>query len=351
MIFSKSLSTLRRLSLNNLIEFVPPYVNYYLEKMLPRRLWTGYGKKCGISDTTFEKANVSLSVCAQSTGEHANALPEFINSGYLTSEEGMVAFKKWPNSPLLPGYFECQLEGMIYFDEIFRCAGGQHLKHGEIMVEHHRILASGLDGLRSYRVGLSKECSADVAGMLRHAGGRVAFPVRDPKAVNEILRALIAARCFPGGERDIKLTGLSREAWSKVKRVKRGLDIIHPDGKYIPIFFKEMGYCLDSIRQYMHESNKKGFKNTSFLLQVLATYFHLGIHSHSFVRINQSLLWSQVNYILMLNGFKPVHHGNADLVAAFLDDKDFCDYFSEYVFEHGGFREMLSPSPKQNSSS
>jgi hypothetical protein len=95
-----------------------------------------------------------------------------------------------------------------------------------------------------------------------------------------------------------------------------------------------MDECLSLIRFLSSEIEMRGYKDWNLLLQALATYFHLGIHAHAFVRINQSLLMAQVNYILMLNRFRPVYHGYADLAAAFLDTGDFRDYFMRYVSEY-----------------
>jgi hypothetical protein len=168
--------------------------------------------------------------------------------------------------------------------------------------------------------------SVDVAGKLRHVGGRVAFPVRNSKIVKFISRLLAEIECYPVGWWDIEIDGIPKEAWSSAKRTKKGFDIVHPDGKYIPLYFQKMAECINYIRLLHSKSVEDGM-----MLRALATYFHLGIHSHTFVRINQSLLWSQVNYILMLDGYVPVHHGHVDLAAAFLNTYHFYNFFERYV--------------------
>lgn len=251
--------------------------------------------------------------------------PAFMKNGVLQSEDGLNAFKKFPNTPLLPEYVKCQLEGLAYFDSVFRGLINSP-PFDDIMVRHHQILSTGTDGRRNYPVGFSNEYSKDVAGKLRHAGGRVALPVRTPKIVKFVSRLLAEIDCYPVGSWDIEIDGIPQKAWSGAKRTKQGFDIIHPDGKHIPLYFQKMSECIDFLRLPHSKSGENGMA-----LRALGTYFHLGIHSHAFVRINQSLLWSQVNYILMLNSYVPVHHGHVDLAAAFLDTCHFCNYFERYV--------------------
>jgi hypothetical protein len=334
MFFTKKRSILSWLGLSLFIRVMPPRILYYLNQIVPKSLRTGPDKRDNVPKSIFEQAipfkpDQTLSMEASPIPK-----PNFFTSEYLRSPEGIIAFKKLKNSPVLPEYLECQLEGLAYFDKVFRDVGGHQSTHGDIMVEHHRILATGFDGLRNYRIGFSKENSKNVAGKLRYAEGRVAFPARETKSVKTILRALTEIERYPEGQWDIEIDGIPVEAWSTGMRVKQGFDIVHPDGKFIPLYFSRMGECLNLIRYPCYKSGPRGHRRRNFMLQALATYFHLGIHSHAFLRINQSLLWAQTNYILMLNGFRPVHHGYVDIVAAFLDTGHFCNYFTSYISKH-----------------
>lgn len=312
--------------------FSPRFL-YYLNKIastFTRNRTDSYPDQESIFDQDLS------SLPAHAISRHMEPIPEpqFLNNGFLQSSKGRIAFKKLPNSPILPDYHKCQLEGLAYFDKVFRAVEEQKISYADIMVTHHRILASGSSGRLSYRVSFSQNSSADVAGKLRHTDGRVAFPVRDRKAVKTVLRALTEVNRYPVDWWDVRIDGIPPESCSKAKRVRQGYDIVHPDGKYIPLYFAKMGECMAFMRSLLADSRPKTPPHRELMLRVLATYFHLGIHSHAFIRINQSLLWSQVNYLLMLSGRQPVHHGYVDLVAAFLDTNHFCNYFTCYINEH-----------------
>lgn len=330
---SENRSLWSRTCLCVLIPTFSPQVLYYLNKIASkviRNRTDGYIDH----ESVFDQAFPSFPAHSISRSVTPIGKPQFITNGFLESSKGNIAFKKLPNSPILPDYLKCQLEGLAYFDTVFRRVGGWKIPYGDVMVAHHRILATGSSGRRSYSVGFSQNRSTDVAGKLRHTDGRVAFPVRDRKAVKAVLRALTEVDCYPAGWWDVKIDGISPKSRSKAKRVRQGYDIVHPDGKYIPLYFAKMGECMTFMRYLLADTKPKTTGQRELMLRVLATYFHLGIHAHAFVRINQSLLWSQVNYLLMLSGRQPVHHGYVDLVAAFLDTDHFCNYFIRYISDH-----------------
>ena len=320
------------LSLNFFIGVIHPCILFYLNKLIPKLQRSVVTKgenahfnqkvtRASVSDPSMKRINISK--------------PEFLDNGYLRSPEGLTTFKKLPTSPVIPEYLECQLEGLTYFDKVFRGENGYHSSYNDILIEHHRILATGLEGERNYKVGgISKEYSKDVAGKVRPTEGRVAFVVGDKEMVNVILRALTEIEFYPDGQWEIQIDEIPPDARSSGTRVRRGFGIMHPDGKYIPLYFSKMDECLSLIRYLSSEIERRGYKDKNLLLQALATYFHLGIQAHAFVRINQSLLMAQVNYILMLNRFRPVCHGYVDLAAAFLDTGYFCNYFMHYVSEY-----------------
>jgi len=290
----------------------------------------GLRRSAVTADTRILDQEVIRESARDLTTEGINvARPEFLDSGYLRSVEGTAAFKKLATSPLVPEYLECQLEGLAYFDKMFRGQNDGPASYGDMMMEHHRILATGLEGKRNYKVGgSSDEHSRDVAGKIR--AYRVALATIDKMMVNAILRALTEIEFYPVKEWDIQTDGIPKDAWSSGIRIKRGFNIRHPDEKYIPLYFSRMHECLSLLRRLSSTGSRKE-KDRALLLQTLATYLHLGIQVHAFVRINQSLLWAQVNYVLMLNRFRPACHGYVDLVAAFLDTKNFRNYFIRHV--------------------
>lgn len=321
------------------LRFLSPRVLYYLN-LIVKKCIPNPSKGYSVHHVSIFN-QITLFTDQTSKNDTAHILePEFLANGFLHSPEGKAAFKKLPDSIILDEYHSCQLEGLSYFDKVFRYIGGSTKHHSTIMVEHHRILATGIDGRHSYPVGFSSEHSKDVAGKLRHAGGRVAFPVRGSKSIKAVLKALTEIGLYPDGWWDIEIDGIPEKAWSKAKRIKKGFDIVHPDGKYIPIYFNKMGECLNYLR--ILQLKQSADQDITAILHALATYFHLGIHAHAFVRINQSLLWAQVNYILMLNNYLPVHHGFVDLVAAFLSTGHFCVYFKRYMQEYSAKMENIS---------
>ena len=329
------------LSLNFFIGVIHPCILFYLNKLIPKLQRSVVTKNTQnymndkVESALFNQKVIRASVSDPSMKRINISKPEFLDNGYLRSPEGLTTFKKLPTSPVIPEYLECQLEGLTYFDKVFRGENGCHSPYNDIMIEHHRILATGLEGERNYKVGgISKEYSKDVAGKVRPTEGRVAFVVGDKEMVNAILRALTEIEFYPDGQWEIQIDEIPPDARSSGTRVRRGFGIMHPDGKYIPLYFSKMDECLSLIRYLSSEIEMRGYKDRNSLLQVLATYFHLGIHAHAFVRINQSLLMAQVNYILMLNRFRPVCHGYVDLAAAFLDTGYFCNYFMHYVSEY-----------------
>lgn len=309
------------LNLNCFIGVIHPRILFYLNKLIPglRRSATKNIQHLRVEGAGFNKKVNHAFV--------ALPKPEFLDNGYLRSPAGLIVFKKLITSPVLPEYLECQLEGLEYFDKVFRGDDGD-VVFNEMMIEHHRILAIGLAGQRNYKVrGFSEEHSKDVAGKLRPAGGQVALGVRDTEMVNVVLRALAEIEFYPDGAWQIQIDDIPTEARSNALRFRRGFNIVHPDAKYVPLYFSKMEQCLSRIRHLSSEVET----DKERLLQLLAAYFHLGIHAHAFVRINQSLLMAQVNYILMLNRLRPVYHGYVDLAAAFLDSGNFFPYFKRYV--------------------
>lgn len=329
------------LNLNLLIGTVPPRVLYYLNRLIAKQRGSSLspGTNNDVFRSVFQHEIFRAGGHDQGRKRGEMSAPEFLGNGYLRSDAGLVAFKSLPTSPLLPDYLECQLEGLRYFDGVFRGQRPHPSSFSAMMIEHHRILATGLHGTRSYRVRRdSEEHSSNIAGKLRSPNGRVACAVIDKDMINAVLRALTEIAFYPVEDWNIAVDGIPTEAWSGGSRVRKGFQITHPDGSHIPLYFSRMEQCLALIQQVSANTDANGNEDRDLLLQALATYFHLGIHAHAFVRINQSLLWAQVNYVLMLNRLRPVHHGYVDLAAAFLNIGSFRDYFKRHILAHNNLQ-------------
>lgn len=323
-----------RLNLSFLVGVIHPRILFHLHKLIANLQGSSTTKNRqdhvkDYVDGAFLDRTVTH---ASDSGNQHISRPGFLDNGYLRSTEGLAAFKKFPSSPIHPEYLECQLEGVKYFDKVIRNRFERHSSYRDIMIEHHRIVATGLEGTRNYNIRLlSTELSKDVAGKMRPAGGRLAYPIREKAPVNGILRALAEIDYYPNGRWDIQIDQIPAEAWSSGIRVRKGFDIVYPDGKYIPLFFSKMEEWLSLIKRLSHQIELERYQHRDMLLPALATYYQLGIHAHAFVRINQSLLMAQVNYILMLNHFRPVYHGYLDAAASFLDTAHFRNYFARHV--------------------
>jgi hypothetical protein len=66
-------------------------------------------------------------------------------------------------------------------------------------------------------------------------------------------------------------------------------------------------------------------------IRALADYYHTVINGHLFVRVNNSLVMTEVNSLLKHMGLKEVEHGHLDIFAFNLGYSDFRDYFEEFV--------------------
>jgi hypothetical protein len=66
-------------------------------------------------------------------------------------------------------------------------------------------------------------------------------------------------------------------------------------------------------------------------IRTLADYYHTMINGHLFVRVNNSLVMTEVNSFLKWMGLEEIEHGHLDLFAFNLGYRDFRDYFEEFV--------------------
>ncbi|MFW9901096.1 MAG: hypothetical protein ACFFDY_07380 [Candidatus Thorarchaeota archaeon] len=263
------------------------------------------------------------------------AKPKFLDNDFLRSPEGLSAFAKNPESTLLPEYIECQIEGLQFFDQYFRCDSIQHLSFNDFICEHHRIISTGVSGNRNYKIRvISFENSKDYKSELRPAGYRAGYPIEDTEIINIILQAFKEIGINPQGEWKINVDGIPSYALPSGIRLPNGLHIIYPDGKYIPLYFSKMNEKLSQLRNLSACNSNFQQSTSNTILHNLAIYYHLGITLHAFKRINQSLLMSQINYLLKYNGFNFIYHDNLDFIALFMDTKDFCNFFSRYVLSN-----------------
>ncbi len=107
---------------------------------------------------------------------------------------------------------------------------------------------------------------------------------------------------------------------------------IYPGAKYIPAYLDRMQELMKKIRGCESCSRHE-------LVSYIADYYHTGVNAHLFLRANQSLLMSQINYMLLrigLSGVPPLRVGGQklDTMALLMGSERFKKYFIEEVLEH-----------------
>lgn len=92
---------------------------------------------------------------------------------------------------------------------------------------------------------------------------------------------------------------------------------------------------LNEIKEGILLAHRFGMNETlrNALVDSIADYFHTSMYAHFFVKVNFSLLMSEVNTILEEIGLPAVRHGYLDLVSVRMDYLPFREYFREFL-EH-----------------
>ncbi len=100
-------------------------------------------------------------------------------------------------------------------------------------------------------------------------------------------------------------------------------------------------YYLKSMHQTLMQIKNCGSCSQRQVLKLIAQYYHTGINGHLFERVNQSLLMSQVNAMMLLMGLQGLPHLSRpplsiriDMAALIMSSEKFCDFFIAEVLDH-----------------
>jgi hypothetical protein len=149
-------------------------------------------------------------------------------------------------------------------------------------------------------------------------------------------------------KRELKLDGVAESFPTRImigrridhaqKELTKYPERFFPDAKGIPFFLERMETQMAKLRAFplfdAHANDAFNRAKKKEFLDLLCNYYQVGINAQLFKRINNSLLMTQVNYFLMLRGFKAVAHGQLDNAAFFLDSPDFRKFFHWHVDRH-----------------
>lgn len=253
---------------------------------------------------------------------------------YFRSVEGLTAFARFPNSELLPEYIDCQLEGVKYFDSYFKNQLFPKVDFIDLIKNHHKILASGINNNKSYKLrnSINKE-SAEFAGKMHEKGLVIGYPITDKNILNLIYTIFKRFNFKVQDEWKIPIKTLEPKALPVGKKFTNGLHIIYAPSDYLISNLRRLEIILSEIKE-LYLNNKKDSNIRTTFLNLLANYYQLGIVLHIFPRINQSMLMAQINYLLIMFNYKPIFHGNLDYMAFFSPTEWFQILFKEYVEKH-----------------
>jgi hypothetical protein len=170
---------------------------------------------------------------------------------------------------------------------------------------------------RDELIELERQSLEDQAGILRTFG--ISIDLID------LLRNSFGNEPINKIETSIKINNIPKKAFPKNNIGKPGMGIIHeyPNPKYLTTYLNQMFVYLKKIR---------GCTNCSRLEIIghLVDYYYTGINAHLFSRVNQSLLMTQVNYILRRIGINGVKHSSLppfsmklDIAAITMSHEDF----------------------------
>ena len=96
---------------------------------------------------------------------------------------------------------------------------------------------------------------------------------------------------------------------------------------YLQLITEDMNF----FRTVPASSLKSGSKESLDYVSRVAAFYHRTLNAMPFFGVNNSIAMSQVNYLLLRQGFEPLQHGYLDLNALFLSTKDFSKLFEKVV--------------------
>jgi hypothetical protein len=126
----------------------------------------------------------------------------------------------------------------------------------------------------------------------------------------------------------VEVLGLAENVWpGNVDRMLGEDRIVHhqytkPDD--IPLYVKRIRDLAMQIIDCQNCSKRK-------VLELIADDYHIGINSHIFPRVNNSLLMRQINYFLYRISMNGLMHGEMDIYALTMGGRMFREYFIDLV--------------------
>jgi hypothetical protein len=125
----------------------------------------------------------------------------------------------------------------------------------------------------------------------------------------------------------VKLEGIPNEALPlhDIKRPNlpnRDWRFYYIQAKWVPTYLTRMSQLMNSVLDEIH-----GKRNLQKMISDLADYHQLFSIAHPFVRVNNSIALSQVNYVLELLKLNGIAHGELDHWSMYLDSTDYRKMF------------------------
>ncbi len=105
----------------------------------------------------------------------------------------------------------------------------------------------------------------------------------------------------------------------------------YPGVDQLPVYLSAMHQLLEKIKSCKSCSESE-------VLGLISDYYYTGINAHFFFRVNQSLLMSQVNYLLLKRGYSGLsHHSRSELkipidgAALIMNSENFKKFFKREI--------------------
>lgn len=112
-----------------------------------------------------------------------------------------------------------------------------------------------------------------------------------------------------------------------------GTTHIYPKPIYLIQYLSRMHTIFLKIRNCTNCSKMQ-------IIEMLSDYYHTGINAHLFKRVNQSILMSQINYVILRIGLSGITHLSGpplsiklDYAAITLNPEEFKNFFIREVIE------------------
>lgn len=106
----------------------------------------------------------------------------------------------------------------------------------------------------------------------------------------------------------------------------------YPSSDIIKHLIPLMANLMDKISGKIRRGNLTE-QDKIDLIRDVALYYHLGISGHIFPKINNSLLMTQFNCVLIMVGYRGISHGSWDVYAGALGEEGFVPLVTDHVLK------------------